>query len=914
MPKRIFLGYDSPFLPNLVSHLLGDPDTLAHTLVIVPTGQSGRTLRESLAAAAGSILAPTVSTPGAMLHTGDPSLATAWLEKLAWIEALESIAPADWQNFSGLFPVSPASAGGSSDWAVSLASELALLRAGLQENLHNLFSASKFLASTPESARWEDLSRLEVLVEKLLASWGFTSRSTMLRESFALPANFHTIILAGVTEMPPCLAKALMETHCDVTAIIAAPESEAQHFSELGLPLEPWIIRKLPPHASVSIVADPAAQAKCALEAVSATGSPSPNIALGSADEPTGAALARVFTENGWSAFHPASAQPLPALVRWLGAWKNWLSKPSSRHLAALLSLPECNPMANGKRSANLTTLNRLRDKHPTIEPEEILYRLKNLPPSDEAENSRNGELWLTVSGLSARREHFLSSTFAEALSSHLRDLQPVAESSAATLTAIEDFLAAASPIFGIVRRSNTFWLQTLLSELPAPTARPPADRAIDVQGWLELLFEPGEHLVICGMNEGFVPARSSGDPWLSENTRKILGLTSDADRHARDAYLLHAMLMMRGNTGSAHLICGKNGAGGEPYLPSRLLLQVPRKELPETVRHLFREIAPPESDLIWTRDFEWQPPHIEVPDHFGVTTLRDYLSCPFRFYLKHLARMSEPAPDRREMDARDFGNIAHHVVENWGKDEEANKLTDPTKLSDYLDSALETAIFREFGKKPPLAIRIQAAAIRQRLEWFAERQAESAAEGWEIVATERGFTIPSGKLTIKGKIDRIDRHRGTGQIRVIDYKTGDVKKGVEGEHRRKITPAASLPSHIPEAGPPFHQGFDPKGKPAAFLWQNLQLPLYALAESSDGGIPIPCYIHLGKTEDNVKFSTWDTFSESDMISAQACADWIVSEIAQRNFWPPAEKVTYDDYSILSQGRPLAEAIASLGG
>jgi ATP-dependent helicase/nuclease subunit B len=604
------------------------------------------------------------------------------------------------------------------------------------------------------------------------------------------------------------------------------------------------------------------------------------------------------------------STQPPPSLVRWLGAWKSWLSKPSSRHLAALLSLPESSRLISGDRAGKLITLNQLRDWHPTIEPPEILRQTEGSTAADQT------ALHAAVNSLSTRREQFLASPFPEAISAHLRDLQPGDETSIALIAHVEDFLTSASPMFRKTDRNFTFWLQTLLSELPSPSAQPPADRVIDVQGWLELLYEPGAHLVICGMNESFIPSRSGGESWLSENTRKILGLSSVSDRHARDAYLLHAMLMMRKTSGSAHLICGKNGTGGEPYLPSRLLLQVPRNELAGTVRNLFREIEPPESNLIWSRDFLWQSPAIELPDHFGVTSLRDYLACPFRFYLKHLARMTEPAPDRREMDARDFGNIAHLVVETWGNDPDANKLTDPTKLTAYLEATLDSVIFREFGKKPPLAIRIQTQALRQRLEWFAARQAEAAADGWEVIAIERKFAIPSGELTIRGKIDRIDRHRDTHQLRVIDYKTGDVKKDVEAEHRRKITANSALPSHIAADAPPFHSGTDNKGKPADFIWQNLQLPLYALAESmaeaAGPEIPIPCYIHLGKTEENVKFTTWDSFSESDLTSAQACADWIIAAITQRQFWPPAEKVTYDDFAILSQGRPLEEAFSAL--
>ncbi len=895
MPERIFLGYDAPFLPLLVGRLLNDRESLATSLVIVPTGQSGRILRESLAASATAILAPAVTTPGALLHIDDASVAPPWIEKIAWTEALTSIPAEAWGNYADLFPVPPETGDGNPDWAVSLAAEITALRATLQEHRHNLFSASKFLAATPEAGRWENLARLETLAERQLAAWGYTSRTTALRENFSLPAGYRNIILAGITEMPKCLEEELMGFAGKVVSYIAAPESEAELFSPLGLPLEKWATRELPPHVVTRIAADPAGQAALALAAVSETGASSREVALGCPDERSGAILARAFSENGWPAFHPAAAQPMPPLVRWLTAWKDWLSKPSSRQLAALLSLPESAHLISGNRAQKLAALNKLRDHHAAIEPEAII----NLPETDDA-------LRASIAALLGQRRAFLSENFPAAITAHLKSLDPKSESPLASR--IGDFLTEAAPLFPQTDRSHGFWLQTLLSWLPAPTAEPSADRVIDVQGWLELLFEPGAHLVICGMNETFVPARPGGDPWLSENIRRALKLTAETDRHARDAYLLHAMLMMRRQNGSARLICGKTGAGGEVLLPSRLLLRVPRAALVPTVENLFREIEPPEADLIWTRDWTWQPPAVDLPDRISVTALADYLACPFRFYLKKICNMGAPEPDRREMNARDFGSITHLVVEKWGGDTEKNRLTDPDKIAASLFSTLDEVILQEFGKKPPLAIRIQTRAIRQRLEWFAAVQAVTASEGWEIIEIESKFAIPSGAFDIIGKIDRIDRHRGSGEIRVIDYKTGKAEN-VELAHRKRITANTKTPAHVPEDCPAYVNSSDGKRS----IWKNLQLPIYALARS--GGSehpPIPAYIHLGQTEENVKLSVWDSFSHEDLESAKACMDWITARLDERAFWPPAEKVEYDDFALLAQNSPLAEAFAEL--
>ena len=63
MVTRTFLGYHTPFLPALTAHLLLDRENLPTTLIITPTSQSGRILRESLAATATALLPPPYPPP-----------------------------------------------------------------------------------------------------------------------------------------------------------------------------------------------------------------------------------------------------------------------------------------------------------------------------------------------------------------------------------------------------------------------------------------------------------------------------------------------------------------------------------------------------------------------------------------------------------------------------------------------------------------------------------------------------------------------------------------------------------------------------------------------------------------------------------------------------------------------------------
>ena len=906
MVEREFLGWDRPFLRQAVAWLLERRDELPGMLVVVPTAQSGRRLREALAEAAGALLAPKVVTPGSFLQSRDADAAADWIERVAWVEVLENVP--DWSEYQALFPEPP---GEGRNWAGGLAQEMIRLRHSLQENGLLLSTAARKLSETVEAERWEALGRLENLMERQLLSWSMKSRSRVLSEGLRMPAGVSRIVLAGVAEMPPLVERAWLAWEGAVTVLIGAPDLESGQFSKTGRPSPSWAQRPLPwPDGSVQVVVDPRQQAVEALRVIGEMKTPSDEVALGSADAEVGDELARAFTREGWPAFHPAAAVVTSGLARWFEIWREWLADPTLATLANLLSLPETGILVSGKRAQKAKRLAELRDRWMVVRTEDLQRRIAAESFRSEWDKESAEELCKAAESLESWRASFLGENFSGAMERLLGVIGrsgPVTEDAARSMA---DWLAGAAPMIGRVKRGAGFWIELMLSEAPSPAPLPPEGRVIDVQGWLELFHEPGRHLVLCGMNDGKVPARSGGEPWLSEASREMLGLTKDADRAARDAYLYKAMLEARLDGGRVDVICGKSGAGGESLLPSRLLLAGERNELPERVKTLFKEVEPPEAGLRWHADWQWTPRVVAPPLRLDVTSLGDYLACPFRYYLKHAVRMRGSEAGRGEWNARDFGTVAHEVLERWGRDTEAREFEMAESLHAWFSAELDRVVAEWFGKRVPLAVRIQTEALRNRLLWLSRVQADTRAEGWQVVEVEQKVELPVGEAMIVAKIDRIDRHRETGRLRVLDYKTGKMD-GVEKAHRKKLHASSTLPRHLSLECPAVHAGED-KGKPADFLWHNLQLPLYAAALVARGQpLPAPCYFMLRSTEANVAIHEWADFDTADLEAARLCADWVAGQIAAGVFWPPAEKVTYDDYEILAAGRAFEDMFPS---
>ncbi|MGH7996267.1 MAG: PD-(D/E)XK nuclease family protein, partial [Opitutaceae bacterium] len=420
------------------------------------------------------------------------------------------------------------------------------------------------------------------------------------------------------------------------------------------------------------------------------------------------------------------------------------------------------------------------------------------------------------------------------------------------------------------------------------------APGAVELQGWIELLWEDSPHVIVAGFNDGRVPEAVSGDPFLPDALRAQLGLRTNRSRLARDAYLLQALVKCREGGGRLDLLLGKTSAAGDPLRPSRLLFLCPDEELPGRVKALFREPAPAAPGPPWTRAWRLVPPvpgSLAPPKRLGVTALRRWLACPFRFYLSEVLGMAAVDPAKAELDAADFGTLCHSALEAMGREAGLADCADPRVLRDFLLAELDRQVGRRFGPELPVPLIVQIESARQRLGRVAEAQAAECAAGWRIEAVERKLKLAIAGVEIVAKIDRIDRHRDTGAVRVLDYKTADAARDPEQAHLRPRRADESPPDWALCRVAGSQSGRRRSGNPTR-IWADLQLPLYRHALAAEfPELGLCGYFNLPKAAGAGGFAWWDPYPPELQESALCCAEGVCGAIAAGRFWPPNERI-----------------------
>ena len=319
--------------------------------------------------------------------------------------------------------------------------------------------------------------------------------------------------------------------------------------------------------------------------------------------------------------------------------------------------------------------------------------------------------------------------------------------------------------------------------------------KGLQVMGFLETRVLDFDNVIILSVNEDVLPSSGNSPSFIPYSIRKAFGLPTYEEQHAVSAYHFYRLLQRASNIHLLYNTESKKVAGGEK---SRFLLQIEHElaaRFPKSIQLTEKIISTGfEKEKILPIEISKSPevmqaiskylPNSELKSNFSVkfspSALIAFITCPLRFYFRHIVKLSEKEEPEEQMEANTFGNILHAAMEFAYTDVVELTKEKLDNLSKNTEHILDQAIRKEFpaaGELEGKNILLKNVILELIEKIF---RLDSKEVPFRILALEKEvnevFKInDTQSVLIHGYIDRIDELNGG--IRILDYKTGKVAK-----------------------------------------------------------------------------------------------------------------------------------------
>ncbi len=799
------------------------PETLpAGVVFCVPTALAGRRLRDHLADLYGAYEGVRFVTPAHLLDLfGDRQaehVATAVDMLFAWEQVFQWLQTVDEENLilQKLFP-------GERAWLDNAASRLAIAQS-LHELRHQLTDAALDCTTVAESAackalseheqsRWQALALLEERYRQVLAAAALIDADDyqiqLFKSEAPLPqeAGPLVVVMACVPDFIPAL-RPLLEKLPELHILMATDDDEA--FDPYGCPKhEVWNTSKRHLAVATSSIHPCASADQVApmLERHLATfTSLAPNdLCLGILDRKLMPAITAMMARHNCEVFEP---EPLPLRSQPVGrallALIHFAQHPEATTLSALIDIPEAHPAAGTSQAdvrngwANAATDFYIDHRHA----------LPLSPHATEADLALHTfrtkvEQWaaaLKAHPVQGARDFLIDLWGTQQLSP---TEHPIAFAAFETLHDLFELCETAT-----VQGECTLALLTvLLSEQSLRPVR--RDATCSYEGRLEWLWSPASVALLVGINEGLYPDSVLSHTFLPDAFRAALGLRSDRERCARDAYILDT-LARRYAPQNLFVIPVMANDKGDLLQPSRLLFRCEPDERVKRVQMIFTDTAEPPKNVdvasaiaFHTPLTAWAP--WKPPTRFSASKIATFLASPITYFVQSVLNLKEPQSTAEDgLPANRFGEFLHEILAALSSAVGRTPAKAPTgsePCTPVLMQALNTFFDRHYGTPRTTEVQALYNDFKRRLLSMARLEETLRSEGWETLYVEKDFNISLcvGEQTFElvGRIDRIDRRGNTW--RIIDYKTSAL---------------SPIKKHY---------------KPSTDTWIDYQLPLYEL-------------------------------------------------------------------------------------
>jgi len=325
-----------------------------------------------------------------------------------------------------------------------------------------------------------------------------------------------------------------------------------------------------------------------------------------------------------------------------------------------------------------------------------------------------------------------------------------------------------------------------IIQSIRVPFSGEPLE-GIQIMGVLESRNLDFENVYFLSVSEDNFPGGSNSQSFIPYNIRKAYGLPTLEQRDAIYAYLFNRLLQ---RSEQLHLMYNSDNSGGKGGEPSRYLLQLQYELGIQTQNVKLQNLnqdpqaASPVPITIEKNEAVWSILKNYNSDKFlSASALKTYLNCRLQFYFRYIAGLKERDEVSEDLDAADFGNILHHVMEKlYG--EVTGQLLDANAillLKKKIDPLIKEEFAELYGKKKEVAefefegrnIIIRDVVKRMILQ-ILNYDVQIAPFMVKKVEGEFEYSVPledGQNIRLQGSIDRLDEKGNS--IRVIDYKSG---------------------------------------------------------------------------------------------------------------------------------------------
>lgn len=896
--RRTGIGWHAP-LPVLFGQLLkerhGQCGPFDKICVFVPSSRFGRHLLAELFSADEEALhPPVVLTPNRYLRQWSeavPELATETARLLIWRRVLTGfprgrLGPL----FPGLASASTASV------PFDLAVQLLRLQDELAEMGWTIGQVAEHDAMEPE--RWHVLAELEAVYIDALEKAGwmdpnrtFAQMRRSIPEELEVCDRLYVVGLHNLTPRQTAIIEDFAQSGRWVEHIWGVPEDQIETLDGCGRPHpDYWESAPIPDHViegSVKKVAEPMAAVHAILRLASAYSESVDDLALASCEADVRETLIEMAAFEGLVFYDPEGAlweqNPLGnCLLKCL----SWRKTESLKDLQDLLHHALFRAWIESW-SGNPDQLQKSLYK---VQKDKFFEAYSALCDGDLGASREIAD----IRNLVERMEQELFAGFA---SGFLKGLWTITHRLGAFLKSdeggdprllVEELYETFGASLGGAEGEELF--RHLMRTRRFYPDRDPHERP--VSGWLEAPWETAPHLVLAGIPDTTVPGPKNRSPFLSPGLRKNLGLPGHREEAAFHALRLRLMLESRSVEGRLDILHYEKALSETAVLPSRFLFNSSKGGVVRRTRFLMKNESPERVTPAPSFGSQLCLPEPVAPESLSISGMNLYLKNPFHYYLRYIQKWEAFEKLPIEMDALQFGTLAHAVLERFAAEARLSPTPKSADIRAFLLAELDRTARERLGSAPAPAVQIQLDSMRQRLLALGDVFEACFQDGYMVCETEWDFgkeqPLPLGQMRLKGVIDLVLHRPSDNQYLLIDYKTRDSAQGAQAAHYKK-------PKTVPDD--PFlpEQYFSLGDK--VYRWEDLQLPLYAHAWKQIRGADVACaYINLAKAVSQIKLDVWEVTPE-EVKSAVTCAEAIAGKVASGEF-PFADSSWNDPYRI----------------